>query len=164
MELWLSQGPVTSAQGMLRIRCPLGGFSTHMKMCLRYKFWIMLHMYMFEFEQTCQDTHVVVRGPLTGICSLFVPCESWRLNWDCQAWQWAPLPVEPPRWPGNYFQPVGDLWPGACHLGTDLGPCVQQADPPHCVVFSSPCHLHFCIYSIKYHAWSITGIELMFVE
>lgn len=50
-----------------------------------------------------QDTCVKTRGQLEKVSSLLLPCRSWELNSDCQAWQEASLPAEPLTGPGSSF-------------------------------------------------------------
>ena len=48
--------------------------------------------------------HVDVKGQLTGVSSLLVPCGSWRLISDPQVWRKVPLATEPSCWFFNKFR------------------------------------------------------------
>lgn len=41
----------------------------------------------------CHSTHVDVRGPSLGVCSL-LPCGFWKSNTGHQTWQQEPLPTD----------------------------------------------------------------------
>ena len=59
-------------------------------------------MFLYEYVQMCQSTHVEIRGRPMGIGPLLPPRESWGLNSDRYAWQQALLLAEPSHW--SYFQ------------------------------------------------------------
>lgn len=51
----------------------------------------------------CHRTHEEVRGQLTVVPALLLPCGSWELNSGHQAWLQAPLLSKPSHGPQSYF-------------------------------------------------------------